>query len=194
MNRIILSIVMVGFIASVARAADEAMSWPAITREHRPWAYNWWMGSAVDRENLSRELQRYREGGLGGIHIIPIYGAKGAETRYIPYLSPQWMEMFRFAVGEAGRLDMGVDLTTGTGWCFGGPNVPAAQACLQVSAKDFDATGKLIGGRTVTPVKRPAPGGEGPMINPFYAEAMRSYLGRFSAAFPLDSAVRPRSM
>ena len=38
--------------------------------------------------NLSREMQRYHEGGLGGIQIIPIYGAKGAESRYVEYLSP----------------------------------------------------------------------------------------------------------
>jgi hypothetical protein len=81
----------------------------------------------VDTNNLARELHRYREAGLGGIHIVPIYGAQGFEARYIQYLSPKWMEMLQFAVEQAQREDLGVDMTTGTGWCFGGPNVPERQ-------------------------------------------------------------------
>ena len=111
---------------------ENPSGWPAISREGRPWCYNWWLGNAVDTNNLARELRRYREAGLGGIHIIPIYGAKGFKSRFIDYLSPQWMEMLRFSVEETGRLDMGVDITTGTGWCFGGPNVPLEQGCLRI--------------------------------------------------------------
>ncbi len=90
------------------------------------------MGSAVDPENLSRELRRYQEAGLGGVHIIPIYGAKGYESRYIRYLTPEWMRMLRHSVEEAARLDLGVDMTTGTGWCFGGPNISEREACATV--------------------------------------------------------------
>ena len=82
----------------VARAADKDLSWPTITRTQKPWAYWWWMGSAVDRNQLTRELTRYRDAGLGGVHIIPIYGAKGWEDRYIDYLSPRWMEMLGYTV------------------------------------------------------------------------------------------------
>ena len=35
---------------------------------------------------------------MGGVHIIPIYGAKGCEDKYIHYLSPQWMDMLRHVV------------------------------------------------------------------------------------------------
>src|SRR5262245_25077777 len=75
------------------RAIDSPQAWPAITREQRPWAYWWWMGSAVDKTNITRELTRYRDAGYGGVHIIPIYGAKGWECSYIRYLLPHWMEM-----------------------------------------------------------------------------------------------------
>lgn len=92
-----------------------------MTDNARPWIYNHWMGSAVDKENLTRELERYQKAGIGGIHIVPIYGVKGTESRFIPYLSPKWMEMLTFAVEEGKRLGLQVDMTTGTGWCFGGP-------------------------------------------------------------------------
>jgi len=99
------------------------LAWPQATEQSRPWSFWWWMGSAVDKENLRKELIRYRDAGWGGVHIIPIYGAKGSESKYIDYLSPKWMEMLSYTVTEAHSLGLGVDMTTGTGWCFGGPTV-----------------------------------------------------------------------
>lgn len=229
----------------VARCGqDTPFAWPALTRECRPWAYNWWLGSAVDTTNLTRELGRYHEAGLGGIHIIPIYGAQGAESRFVPYLTEAWMDLLSHAISEAGRHDMGVDMTTGTGWCFGGPNVPkdqggwrlvtrvvpvkqgtpfsetlaretivalvaedqdgqrvdlrdAVQASGAVRWDPGDRTGRVYvvaatpGGRDV---KRAAPGGAGPMINPFSRLAMTNYLARFGEAFARHAAPRPRAM
>lgn len=93
---------------------------------------------------------RYKEGGLGGIHIVPIYGAKGAEARYLDYLSPRWMEMFAFAVDEAAKLDLGVDLTTGSGWCFGGPCIAPDLA----GQKAVVTNGAIRSFATSTKVKR----------------------------------------
>ena len=222
---------------------DPALRWPAGTRECRPWAYNWWLGSAVDTNNLARELRRYRDAGLGGIHVIPIYGAKGAEPRYLDYLSPAWFEAFQFCVEEAGRLGLGVDLTTGSGWCFGGPNVPKTDggwslrtSMLEVSAGQTpkrwapdsvvalvavnadqrqldlrdrlrpdgildwaaDAPGTTLYAVTAAPegrmVKRAAPGGAGPMINPLSHRAMTNYLARFTDAFASYRGPLPRAM
>ncbi len=130
-----------------AIAANE-LAWPQITRTQKPWAYWWWMGSAVDQKNLKKELTRYRDAGMGGVHIIPIYGARGFETNYIDYLSPRWMEMLRYTVREADRLGLGVDMTTGTGWCFGGPNVTADEANATVVPKQIQvASGAKVEGR-----------------------------------------------
>ncbi len=130
-----------------AAPPEAALAWPPITQECRPWSYWWWLGSAVDPTNLTRELQRYHDAGSGGVHIIPIYGAKGWEEKYIDYLSPKWMAMLRHTVTEAKRLGLGVDMTTGTGWCFGGPNVADTDANALAVVKTFDvpAGGKLGG-------------------------------------------------
>ncbi len=124
----------------------EALAWPPITQESKPWAYWWWMGSAVDTNNVAKELTRYRDAGMGGVHIIPIYGAKGWESNYITYLSPKWMEMLDFTVTEAKRLGLGVDMTTGTGWCFGGPRVTDEEANASVVNRTFEVAdgGRLM--------------------------------------------------
>jgi len=120
------------------RAADDPFAWPPITAQTKPWAFWWWMGSAVDKTNLTRELERCAAAGLGGVHIIPIYGARGFESKYIRYLSPKWMDMMGWSVSEAHRLGLGVDMTTGSGWCFGGPQVTDEDANASVVVKTYE--------------------------------------------------------
>ena len=123
---LVVVLVLSGAVA-VGREAppggSSELAWPAAGWESRPWAYWWWMGSAVDEKDLTSQLEAYRRAGMGGVHIVPIYGAKGYEKRYIEHLSPKWMSMLRHAVAEGKRIGLGVDMTTGTGWCFGGPNI-----------------------------------------------------------------------
>ena len=112
---------------------QDPAAWPAQAASHKPWTRWWWLGSAVDRPNLTRELEAFAKAGIGGVEICPIYGTKGEEKRYIDFLSPQWMDMLAHTTREAKRLGIGVDVTTGTGWPFGGPivNHEMASAGLQ---------------------------------------------------------------
>lgn len=116
------------------------LDWPEVTRETRPWARWWWLGSAVDKVNLTRQLTLFQQAGLGGVEICPIYGAKGYEDHFIDFLSPKWMEMLAHTIREAGRLGLGVDLTTGTGWPFGGPFVSPEDASSGVILKSYNLT------------------------------------------------------
>jgi len=42
-----------------APATGGALAWPAHASPTRPWTCWWWMGSAVNKTNLTRELQRF---------------------------------------------------------------------------------------------------------------------------------------
>jgi alpha-L-rhamnosidase len=106
---------------SRSRAQPAGRDWRIVTAETRPWTRWWWHGSAVDRASLTSELRSFQAIGLGGVEITPIYGVRGAERRFIPYLSDKWVGMLEHTTGEAQRLGMGVDMATGTGWPFGGP-------------------------------------------------------------------------
>ncbi|WP_288428477.1 glycosyl hydrolase [uncultured Spirosoma sp.] len=111
--------------------------WPAITQQTRPWTRWWWMGSAVDNTNLTHLLTQYRDAGLGGVEITSIYGVKGTESQFIPFLSPTWMQRFDYTLTEAGRLGLGVDLAQASGWPFGGPWVTTADACRYVAYQTY---------------------------------------------------------
>ena len=94
----------------------------------KPWTYWYWMGSSVTKKGITENLEAIQVAGIGGVHIIPIYGEKGDEQNFIKYLSPEWMKMLIYTKDEAERLGLGVDMTTGTGWPFGGPDVTIEDA------------------------------------------------------------------
>ncbi len=105
------------------------LEWPQTTKQAKPWTRWWWLGNIVNKKGLTAEMEKYEKAGLGGLEITPIYGVKGYEDRFINFLSPAWMEMLGHTLKEAGRLKIGVDMATGTGWPFGGPWVGADDAC-----------------------------------------------------------------
>jgi len=133
-NLLLLLFINLFIVCSSCRAGLE---WPKVTRETKPWSRWWWMGSIVNEQDLTTEMEKYQKAGLGGLEITPIYGVKGYEDRFINYLSPPWVEMLDFALREADRLDMGIDMATGNGWPFGGPWVGAETACKNVVYKTY---------------------------------------------------------
>jgi hypothetical protein len=141
------ALLLVALAAGPAGAAEpDPLAWPAIVAEHRPWTRWWWLGSAVDKENLTRSLEEFKQAGIGGVEICPIYGAKGHEEKFIDFLSPHWVEMLAHTTTEGKRLGLGVDLTTGTGWPFGGPTVTADDASARAVLKSYT----VAGGKTLT--------------------------------------------
>lgn len=113
---------------------SDPLGWPAATVSTKPWTRWWWLGSAVEAREITRELEAFSAAGIGGVEICPIYGAIGAESRFVPYLSEAWMEALRHTLKEAERLGLKVDLTTGTGWPFGGPKVDESTASANLTS------------------------------------------------------------
>lgn len=105
---------------------------------YKPWAYWFWMGNSVTKEGITKNLKDYAASGLGGLHIVPFYGEKGDEDNFIDYLSPRWMEMLVHTVNEAEKLGLGIDMTTGTGWPFGGPKLSFDQSAKTFLIKKID--------------------------------------------------------
>lgn len=119
----------------------QAQNWPEIKSEARPGSRWWWMGSAVDKKNLSYNLNLYGTAGIGSLEITPIYGVKGNEQREIPFLSPQWMEMFKYTQTEAKKNGTEIDMNTGTGWPFGGPDITLNHAATRAIFEQYSVTG-----------------------------------------------------
>ena len=110
-----------------------AQQWPTVNPEAKPGSRWWWLGSAVDKENLQWNMQEYAKHGIGALEITPLYGVQGNDRNNIPYLSDKWMEMLRYTQEQGRQNGIEIDMATGTGWPFGGPWVPLEEsACKAV--------------------------------------------------------------
>lgn len=140
MKKLLISISTILLLIGCADNKDQT-GWPEVTKETKPWTRWWWMGSDVDSANLTYNLEAMSLAGIGGVEITPIYGVKGRENHYINYLSAQWMNMLSFTEAEAKRFGMGVDMNTGTGWPFGGPEVSIEDAATKSIFQQYEIKG-----------------------------------------------------
>ena len=137
--RKILSIMASSMLATTMLA----QGWPTPTTEAKPGTRWWWLGSAVDKQNLSWNLRQYANHGIGAVEITPLYGVQGNQANNIDYLSDKWLSMLRYTQQQGERNGIEVDMATGTGWPFGGPWVPLQEsACRAIFVeKEIDANG-----------------------------------------------------
>lgn len=119
----------------------QAQQWPDVPAEARPAARWWWLGSAVDEKNLTYNLEEYARAGLGGLEITPIYGVQDNDANDISFLSPRWMEMLKHTQAEGKRTGLEIDMNTGTGWPFGGPEVSIQDAASKAIFQTYDVEG-----------------------------------------------------
>ena len=123
-----------------------AQNWPEAKQEAKPGVRWWWLGSAVDKDNLLWNLKQYADHGIGAVEITPIYGVQGNDKNNIPYLSDRWMDMLRYTGEQCRQNGIELDMATGTGWPFGGPWVPLEESACKVLFVDTTFTGKKAEG------------------------------------------------
>jgi alpha-L-rhamnosidase len=154
-----VSSILVCFVVSLLSFTQtinqQRLDWPAITSQNKPWTRWWWQGNIVNKKDLTAEMEKYQQAGLGGLEITPIYGIKGYEDRFIEYLSPQWVQMLLHTLKEAERIGLGIDMATGTGWPFGGPWVGDKDACKHFSYKSWTLAGGEQLGETISDLEKP---------------------------------------
>lgn len=135
MNKIIKLIIL---LMSPILLMAQTTTWPVVNTEMHPGTRWWWLGSAVDKANLTYNLEEYGRAGIGTVEITPIYGVQKNEANDIPFLSDKWMEMLKHTTAETKRLGMQTDMNTGTGWPFGGPEVTIEDAASKLLTKEFN--------------------------------------------------------
>lgn len=111
--------------------------WIETPQESKPYTRWWWLGSSVDESGLNYNLNEMSKAGIGGVEITPIYGVQGNEEHEISYLTPEWMNMLRHSIEKGDSLGIDTDMATGTGWPFGGPNVPISEAACKAIFQQY---------------------------------------------------------
>jgi hypothetical protein len=116
----------------------------------------WWFGPAVAKPELSRELEQMKAAGIGGVEIAHLYALAlddpSTGFRNAPFLSDEHLDALHFAIQEARRLGLRVDVTLGSGWPLGGPHIPVTEAAGKLRVESI-------------PVERGATAAKAPFID-----------------------------
>lgn len=134
-NTLAFQIIIITFLffqVFIINAQESDASWPEISNTTKPWTRWWWMGNAIDKQNIKASLIEFSKVGLGGVEITPIYGVKGEEDNFVDFLSPKWMSLLNYTLKIADSLDLQVDMTLGTGWPYGGSQVSVENAATKL--------------------------------------------------------------
>jgi hypothetical protein len=91
-------------------------------------SYWWVFGPAWTKPEIQRELRILKKAGIDRILLFPLYPyeldnpAKNILNQN--YLSPEFLDTLRYALITANDMAISVDLVMGTGWPYGGPQIP----------------------------------------------------------------------
>src|SRR5258708_2345114 len=99
-------------------------------------AYWWWLNGNVTKAAITRDLEEMKAKGFGGAVIIDANGATQEGNDPVPhgptFFTPEWRELYKHALREAGRLGLEMSLNIQSGWNVGGPPVKADDAAKKV--------------------------------------------------------------
>src|SRR5258708_39733841 len=113
--------------AAPAGLAAIRRSFAAPPDESRPMVRWWWFGPFVTPEEIEAEMRRMKEGGFGGFELAVVYPMAlddpVAGLVNERYLSPGFLDKVAFASRKARELGLRMDVTIGSGWSYGGPDI-----------------------------------------------------------------------
>src|SRR6202011_4116279 len=91
-----------------------AKSFSSPRRSARPWVLWFWINGNVTREAITTDLEAMHRVGIGGVQIMDV--DPGVPAGPAQFGSDAWHEMFEFALLEARRLGLAVEMSDDDGW------------------------------------------------------------------------------
>jgi len=98
-------------------AGDMASNFASPPPSARPWVYWFWNNGNVSKAGITADLEAMQRAGIGGVIIMDVVERFAPPPGTADFMNPEWQELFRFAVAEAHRLGLEINMTNGPGWC-----------------------------------------------------------------------------
>ncbi len=92
------------------------------------------MDNAISKEGITRDLEAMKAQGVTGTTILNIsmFNERDFGVKPVIFNTPEWWEMYRFALAEANRLDIIVGIHNCDGWnTSGGPWITPEKSMKQ---------------------------------------------------------------
>jgi len=114
-----------------------------------------WISGNITKEGITKDLESMRQQGIVQATILNVGGLNSinADVPNIKFNSPEWVEMFKWALKEANRLDIKIGIHNCDGWSTsGGPWITPEMSMKQyVWSKTFIEGGQEISARLSEP-------------------------------------------
>ncbi len=140
-----ISIFLALAIGGSAAADTLESGWQNPPKEARLRAYWWWLNGNVTAEAITRDLEQMKAKGFGGALICDADGADQDGNGKVPhgptFFSPEWRELYKHTIREAGRLGLEMSLNIQSGWNLGGPMVKAEDAPKKLTWSEMSVSG-----------------------------------------------------
>lgn len=139
-------------VASEQQSLEQQFLDPPSNARPRVWWH--WMNGNVTKDGIAKDLEWMRRIGIGGVtNFDAAMGTPQIVDRRLVYMSPEWKEAFRFAVGRAKELGLEFGIAASPGFSeTGGPWVTPEAAMKKLVWSDTLITGgKKFDGVLPTP-------------------------------------------
>ncbi len=83
----------------------------------RPWVYWFWNNGNVTKAGITADLEAMKRVGIGGVIIMDVVERFAPPPGTADFMNVEWQDLFQFAVREAHRLGLEINMTNGPGWC-----------------------------------------------------------------------------
>jgi hypothetical protein len=132
-------------LGSVAlQAADLAGQFHNPPATARPWVYWFWNNGNVTKAGITADLEAMKRAGIGGVIIMDVVERFAPPPGTADFMNPEWQELFRFAVSEAHRLGLEINMTNGPGWCgSSGPWITPELSMQKLVSTNLTVTGPV---------------------------------------------------
>ena len=81
----------------------------------QPWVYWFVSDGNITKEGITADLEAMHRVGIRGVLYMEV--DQNCPPGPVRFMSPEWREMIKFAVSEATRLGMTIDMNDCAGWC-----------------------------------------------------------------------------
>ena len=138
----LLMTLVLSLCASPLMAADLSLQFAKPPATARPWVYWFWNNGNVTKAGITADLEAMQRAGVGGVIIMDVVERFAPPPGTADFMSAEWQDLFQFAVAEAHRLGLEINMTNGPGWCgSSGPWITPELSMLMLVTTNQAVTG-----------------------------------------------------
>jgi len=117
MNLKLLIVLALSLCSAPLLAGDLSSQFANPPPSARPWVYWFWNNGNVTKAGITADLEAMKRAGIGGVIIMDVVERFAPPPGTADFMNAEWQDLFCFAVSEAHRLGLEINMTDGPGWC-----------------------------------------------------------------------------